>query len=104
MGIDEASCVQRGNADLFSALKGGKCRLAVAPMMQVLPFLQSADGVGLGFLGAPMTDEGLGGDVHLVVRPDAPLLREQVDDALRAIMRDGTHDRLSRRYFPFSIL
>lgn len=96
--------IRRGNADLLAGLKGGQCQLALAPMMQILPFLQSAAGAGLGFLGAPMSDEGLGGDVHLVVPSDALSLREQVDDALRGIMRDGTHDRLSRRYFPFSIL
>lgn len=40
----------------------------------------------------------------MVLRPGNDGLKTEVDNALDALIRDGTHDRLSRRHFPYSIL
>lgn len=93
-----------GNADVLAALRGGQCAYAFLPTMQALPFLQSVDGAAYAFLGTPESRDGLGGDVHMVVRPDQPELLRQINRALDELIRDGTHERLSRRHFPFSIL
>jgi polar amino acid transport system substrate-binding protein/arginine transport system substrate-binding protein/lysine/arginine/ornithine transport system substrate-binding protein/histidine transport system substrate-binding protein len=92
------------NQAVLDQLVAGRCDAALLPTMQALPFLQSPPGRGFGFLGTPLTQEGLGGSVHMVVRPDQPELRQRMDEAIQALIRDGSHERASRRYFPFSIL
>jgi ABC-type amino acid transport substrate-binding protein len=92
------------NQDVLDGLLSGACPVALLPTMQVLPFLQSDKGRGLAFLGAPLGEAGLGGTVHMAVRPDAPALREEVDQALQRLIANGEHERAARRYFPFSIL
>jgi polar amino acid transport system substrate-binding protein/arginine transport system substrate-binding protein/lysine/arginine/ornithine transport system substrate-binding protein/histidine transport system substrate-binding protein len=92
------------NQQAFENLAAGRCALVLAPTMQGLNFLQSPAGKGYAFLGAPLTQEGLGGDVHLIIKSDADNLRQQIDAALRGLIADGTHARLSQKYFPFPIL
>ncbi len=92
------------NQQAFENLAAGRCALVLAPTMQGLNFLQSPAGKGYAFLGAPLSQEGLGGDVHLIVKPDADNLRQQIDAALRGLIADGTHSRLSQKYFPFPII
>jgi ABC-type amino acid transport substrate-binding protein len=72
--------------------------------MQGLAFLQSPAGQGYAFLGSPLVQDGLGGDVHIIVRPGARELLRQLDAALKDLIDDGTHERLTRKHFPFSIL
>ena len=92
------------NQDTIDNVRKGLCPLGMAPTMQILNFLQSPEGKGFSFLGVPLTDQGLGGPVHLVVRPDKPELLRRVDQAIKELILDGTHEKLTRRYFPFSIL
>lgn len=92
------------NQDGISSVRQGRCALYLAPTMQVLGFLQSPEGKGFGFLGAALSEQGLGGNVHMAVRPDQPELLRRVDQAIKELILDGTHEQLSRRYFPFSIL
>jgi ABC-type amino acid transport substrate-binding protein len=88
----------------FEGLTAGRCTLVLTPTMQGLGFLQSPAGKGHAFLGAPLAQEGLGGDVHLIIKPGEENLRQRIDTALRGLIADGTHQRLSQKYFPFSIL
>ncbi|THF66302.1 amino acid ABC transporter substrate-binding protein [Pseudothauera nasutitermitis] len=92
------------NQDVLDGLGSGACPAALLPTMQVLPFMQGERGHGLAFLGAPLGEAGLGGPVHMIVRPDAPELRAAVDRALRRLIANGEHERAARHYFPFSIL
>lgn len=104
----------RGQADMivptatnqlaFEGLTTGRCTLVLTPTMQGLSFLQSPAGKGHVFLGAPLSQEGLGGDVHLIIKPGEENLRQRLDTALRGLIADGTHQRLSQKYFPFGIL
>lgn len=92
------------NQEVFAHLVDKRCTLALAPTLQGLNFLQSAAGAGHGFIGAPLTQDGLGGDVHIIARPDAPELLIGIDKSLADSIADGTHKRLMRKYFPFDIL
>lgn len=93
-----------GNAELLEQLSQQRCALALMPTQQALTFLQGKDGQRFGYIGAPISENGLGGDVHIALRPGNDSLKDQVDTALDALIRDGTHERLSRRHFPYSIL
>ena len=44
-------------------------------------------------------DEGIG----IAVRKEDEALRQRLNRALRAILDDGTYERINARYFPFSI-
>ncbi len=93
-----------GNTEVMDLLIQNQCDMTLLPMQQALPFLQSPAGQRFGYIGTPLSDSGLGGDVHMVVRPGTDRLQADVDQALDSLVRDGTHERLSRRYFPFGIL
>lgn len=82
----------------------GECTLFLMPTMQSLAFLQSNLGRGYNFLGTPVSTDGLGGNVHIIVRPDRSKLLEKVDQALENIIQEGLHGRITRKYFPFSLL
>lgn len=93
-----------GNAEVLELLTQDKCDMTLLPTQQALPFLQSTPGQRFGYIGIPLNDSGLGGDVHMVVRPGTDRLLSEIDQVLDGLVRDGTHERLSRRYFPFGIL
>lgn len=93
-----------GNQELLKLLGQNQCALALMPTQQALVFLQGKEGQAFAYIGAPLAESGLGGDVHMVLRPGNDSLKAEVDNALDALIRDGTHDRLSRRHFPYSIL
>lgn len=93
-----------GMEDLIDGMTAGVCPLAIGPTMQLLPFLQSEAGTDFSFAGEPLSGPGLGGDVHIIVRPDDPDLLQAVNRALQSLINSGEHERASRRYFPFSIL
>jgi ABC-type amino acid transport substrate-binding protein len=92
------------NQAVLESLQRDECSLALLPTMQALPFLQSPAGKPYAFVGTPMAGDGLGGTVHVVVRPDQPALLNGVNEAIQTLIRNGTHEKISRRYFPFSIL
>lgn len=91
-------------AATIDALKDGTCRFYLMPTMQSLSFLQSEKGKGFGYLGKPISDQGLGGDVHMIVRKDRPALLKKIDAALQEMVHEGVHEQITRKYFPFSIL
>lgn len=101
---DKSVVTLPSNKETLSGLQGGACDFALVPTMQALPFLQASEGNGFAFRGLPLIDQGLGGDVHMVVTPGKPELLKEVDAALAAMIREGAHEKISRRFFPFSIL
>lgn len=95
---------QASNQALLDALLAGSCRVALLPTMQALPFLQSPSGTGFDFLAQPRMDHGLGGDVLIALTQGDKVLKEGVDRAIARIIDSGEHERITRKYFPFSIL
>lgn len=93
-----------GNTEVLDLLAQNQCDMTLLPTQQALPFLQSPAGQRFGYIGIPLSDSGLGGEVHMVVRPGGDRLLADIDQALDSLVRDGTHERLTRRYFPFGIL
>lgn len=92
------------NQDLLDRLQDESCASALLPSMQALVFLRSPEGRPFAFLGAPLAEDGLGGTVHIAIRPDDPGLLESVDRAIATLIRSGEHERIARKYFPFNIL
>lgn len=101
---DKSIVAQPSNQETLQALAAGACEFALVPTLQAVVFLQGPQGAGFAFRGLPLVDQGLGGDVHMIVAPGKPDLLKEINRALEAMIRDGSHERISRRYFPFSIL
>lgn len=100
---DERIIGTASTRDLEEKLVDGACVVALVPSLQILSFLQSDHGRRFGFYGEPIDSDGLGGNVHMIVRADRPELLKQVNATLQQIMADGTHESITQRYFPFSI-
>ena len=63
-------------------------------------WLGSREGAGFAYAGdAYRLDEGIG----IAVRKEAETLRHRLNDAVRAILADGTCEKINARYFLPSI-
>ena len=89
--------------ELWGAMRDGKSDMAIGPTLNVVHFLLSDAGEGFETVGTPMSEDGLGGTVHIVFPPGRHELKASVDRALTALRNDGTYQRINRNYFPFDI-
>lgn len=105
--VSQGSAVQftalTSNQEAITYLQNEQCQLALLPTLQALPFLQSAAGSAHAFIGKPMTSHDLGGEVHMVVQREQKALLQQINQVLDELISNGTHERLMRQHFPFSI-
>ncbi len=63
-------------------------------------WLRSPEGAGFAYVGeGHRLDEGIG----IALRKEDDALRQRLNRALRAILADGTYEKINARYFPFSI-
>jgi len=103
-GVTDKIVETKTSQETLYKMTKGECVLLLMPTMQSLSFLQSNLGRGYNFLGTPISAHGLGGDVHIIVRPDRSELLEKVNQALKELIQEGDHERITRKYFPFSLL
>ena len=89
--------------DLWGAMRDGRSDMAIGPTLNIVHFLLSDAGEGFETIGTPMSENGLGGTVHIVFPPGRHELKASVDRALSALRNDGTYQRINRNYFPFDI-
>jgi lysine-arginine-ornithine-binding protein len=67
-------------------------------------FLKQPEGEGFAQVGEPMfLTAGTDGGVGIAMRKDEPELRARVNEALAALMADGTYDALAAGYFDFDV-
>ena len=86
--------------ELLGDLVGGRLDAVFGDGLGSHAWLESPEGAGFAFVGEGYRlDEGIGIAVR---KEDAELLR-RLNEALGAILADGTYDEINARYFPFSI-
>jgi polar amino acid transport system substrate-binding protein len=86
------------NAELD--LMSGRIDVLLADGLVLYEWLLSKDGQDFQFHGEGLSlDEGIG----VALRKEDDALRERFNVALRAILADGTYERINAKYFPFSI-
>ena len=86
--------------ELLQALVEGRVDAVFGDGIGYWAWLQSPEGAGFAYAGdAYRLDEGIG----IAVRKEDEALRQSVNRALRAILADGTYERINARYFPFDI-
>lgn len=93
------------NEAMYLDLKAGRVdAIMTNPMKAYLVFLSKPDGEGFETVGPQIADEqyfGIG--VGIGLRKDSSALLARIDEALVAMMKDGSLSTFSRRYFPFDI-
>jgi ABC-type amino acid transport substrate-binding protein len=87
----------------FDSLIQGKCNQALLPTLQALEFLQTPEGQGFHYVGEPLREAGLGGDVHFILKKGDAKLNAEINQALGELVKDGSLERIMLQYFPFSI-
>ena len=85
---------------LVRALAEGRVDAIFGDGLGFWNWLRSPEGAGFAFVGDGYhLDEGIG----IAVRKEDEALRQRLNRALRAILDDGTYEKINARYFPFSI-
>jgi polar amino acid transport system substrate-binding protein len=80
-------------------LASGRVDAVLADKLVNWEWLKSDAGQSFEFKGEPVFDNDL---IGIAVRKDDPL-RGKLDDAIKAIVADGTYKQINEKYFPFSI-
>lgn len=90
---------------LFLDLKAGRVdAIMTNPMKAYDAFLKKADGANFNFVGPEISDNALfGPGCGIGLRKGNDALRADIDKQLAAMIKDGTLDKLSKKYFPFAI-
>jgi histidine transport system substrate-binding protein len=90
---------------VYADLGSGRLDAALQDELQAdYGFLRTARGKGFAWAGPDVKDpKTLGDGTAMGLRKEDADLKEKINQALAAMHKDGTYDRLSHRYFSFSI-
>ncbi|WP_193073299.1 ABC transporter substrate-binding protein [Pseudomonas sp. FME51] len=80
-------------------MASGRIDGVLADVFVQYEWLQSDAGADFEFKGEPVFDDD---KIGIAVRKGDPL-RERLNEALQAIVDDGTYEKINAKYFPFSI-
>jgi polar amino acid transport system substrate-binding protein len=93
------------DVQMYLELKAGRVDMLMTnPLKIYLEFLSKPDGAGFEVIGPQIKDEkyfGIG--VGAGVRKGNDALLKRIDTALNDMKKDGTMERYSKKYFPFTI-
>ncbi|WP_291991718.1 transporter substrate-binding domain-containing protein [Candidatus Accumulibacter sp. ACC003] len=85
----------------LEALYGEQADFALLSVLGAFLALDPTASRTPSFIGPGTVAHGLGGSVHIALPRDDEKLRQTVNAALAAMHRDGSYQRLWRRYFPY---
>ncbi|CAM2166385.1 lysine/arginine/ornithine ABC transporter periplasmic binding protein [Paraburkholderia sacchari] len=101
-----ATIVPYQNQDLvYADLISGRLDASVQDQVHAnLGFLNTPRGKDFAFVGTTLDDlKILGNGTAIGMRKDDADLREKIDQALADMHKDGTYDKVARKYFDFDI-
>jgi lysine/arginine/ornithine transport system substrate-binding protein len=88
--------------DAYLDLESGRIDATLGDQDLSWDWLQKSGKQDFEFVGMPLDDKTIFGDgTGIAFRKDEGQLRASVNQALAAIVADGTFDRISAKYFPF---
>ncbi len=87
----------------LAQLVSGDVELVLSDSINLLSFLQSAEGSKFDFIAEPLIDDLLKTDAHIAIQKGNESLRVAINQALITIRLNGTYERINRKYIPFSI-
>jgi len=90
---------------VYLDIRSGRLDGTVADSVEVTGgFLSKAEGEGYGFVGPVLADvKYYGYGVGVAMRKAEDQLREQVNEAIKAIRANGVYDAVSKKYFDFDV-
>ncbi len=92
--------VQNHNLDL----KSGRLDAVLATSFYMSSWLETEEGQGCEIVGEPVSDpKYIGEGVAIALRKGEAKLLKDLNDALDAIIADGTHKQIARKYFSVDI-
>ncbi len=99
--------VSYGNQELvYTDLRAGRLDATLTDMISGSEgFLKTPQGKGYGFLGSSVNDpKTLGKGAAIGLRKDDAELRTLINQAIGEMIKDGTYQKIERRYFDFDVL
>lgn len=86
--------------DALQALKDGKLDAVLANVHEGYNWLAKGDNIGFDYLGAAIDSERRAG---IAIRKGDKVLAGKLNDALKALLDNGSFQRIRHNYFPFKI-
>jgi len=85
-------------------LAAGRLDIVLADSLVMLPWMETDDGKGFGYVGEEIDDKSVFGEGEgIATRKEDAHLRDMFDQAILDIIADGTYAKINAKYFPFSI-
>jgi polar amino acid transport system substrate-binding protein len=91
------------NTERNAALVAGKVDLIFGSTVSHYAFLSTKEGARFDFVGAPLDNEGLGGEVAIPLAKGRDDLRKRLNSAIDTILHDGTFAKINNTYFSASV-
>jgi len=90
--------------EAYLDLASGRVDAVLADKVALYDWMQKiGQAKGYDFVGKPIEDPILKGNIAIALRKDDGDLKSRLNAAIDAMLSDGEFDRMSARYFPFSI-
>lgn len=90
--------------DAAMDLASGRLDAVFSDSAILYPWLQTSIGSCCDFAGQEVRDEKyFGAGKGIGVRKEDQALRDQLDTAVKALVADGTYQKINQKYFPFAI-
>lgn len=86
--------------EAYLDLKSGRVDVVLNDVYVSHDWLASDDGKGYAFIGEPVNEDD---KIGIAVRKGDDELRQKLNEALAAIVKNGTYEKINAKYFPFSI-
>ena len=88
----------------YMDLTAGRLDAVLSGSLEHETFLKSKDGAGFAMAGKPLLDpKWFGEGAAIAVRKDDEDLRKRLDDAVLALHKNGTYDKIRKKYFSYDI-
>lgn len=88
---------------VLEKVKSGEVDIGLVDGLPAYVYLKSDAGADLEVVGDPLPSEGILDSSSIAVSKKRPGLREQINEALHRLRRNGEYERINRKYFDFSI-
>ncbi|WP_417595065.1 substrate-binding periplasmic protein [Oceanospirillum sp.] len=95
--------VKASTREAMLALQQKQADYILIPTLFALNFLGRPENDNLDFIGLPLEEKTLSGDVHFGITKADPELKIQVDQAIQALVNSGELRALSKKHFPFNV-
>lgn len=100
-GLELVSVAATG--DTLKVLRENKADFILQPVLVSFALIAREAPGSFEYVGPALTEDGLGGTVHIAMPKGSDALRRSVNLAIFAMRSDGTFHRIVRRYFPMNL-